>query len=370
MTSFKSIDIFCTVIDNFGDIGVCWRLAKQLRHEYDLQIRLWVDDLASFAKLESTIQVNQAQQYYLGIEIRHWTAAAFINSPTPHEMVIEGFGCRLPDSFLQAMAQQSPPPKWLNLEYLSAEAWTLDCHGLNSIHPTLALKQQFFFPSFEVRGGGLLRERDLIQQRDAFNADLQKQFWQQLGYSQATDADYRLSLFAYENLAAPALLQALSQQSALGFIAIPQGRIVHSLETWLNKPLKVGDCVQVGSISLAILPFLSSSDYDHLLWACDINCVRGEDSFIRAHWAAKPLLWHIYPQDEDAHLDKLAAWQQLSQAFIDQEWQQLQQAWVTQQTNPDIWQTLLSTAQANKKGHQQFCDYLTKQDDLCQRLLA
>lgn len=370
MTSFKSIDIFCTVIDNFGDIGVCWRLAKQLRHEYDLQVRLWVDDLASFAKLESAMQVNQGQQHYLGIDIRHWTAEAFINSPTPHEMVIEGFGCRLPDSFLQAMAQQSPPPKWLNLEYLSAEAWTLDCHGLNSIHPTLALKQQFFFPSFEVRGGGLLRERDLIQQRDAFNADLQKQFWQQLGYSQATDADYRLSLFAYENLAAPALLKTLSQQLARGFIAIPQGRIVHSLETWLNKPLKVGDCVQVGSISLAILPFLSSSDYDHLLWACDINCVRGEDSFIRAHWAAKPLLWHIYPQDEDAHLDKLAAWQQLSQAFIDQEWQQLQRAWVTQQTNPDIWQTLLSTAQANTKGHQQFCDFLTKQDDLCQRLLA
>ena len=366
----QRIDLFCTVIDNFGDIGVCWRLAKQLRHEYGVQVRLWVDDLASFAKLESAIQIHQAQQYHLGVDIRHWTADAFTPSPTPYEMVIEGFGCHLPDSFLQAMAQQSPPPKWLNLEYLSAESWTLDCHGLSSIHPRLGLKQQFFFPSFEQRGGGLLRERELIQQHDTFNVEAQTQFWQQLGYAQASLADYRLSLFAYENMAAPALLQALSQQPQQGFIAIPQGRIVNTLETWLKKTLKVGDCVQVGSIQLAILPFLSSTNYDHLLWACDINCVRGEDSFIRAHWAAKPLLWHIYPQDEDAHLDKLAAWQQISSPFIEQTWQQLQQAWVKQDTNPNIWQAFLSAAQANKIGHQQFCDYLTQQDDLCQRLIG
>ena len=39
-------DIFCKVIDNHGDIGVCWRLATQLAargHE----VRLWVDDAAA-----------------------------------------------------------------------------------------------------------------------------------------------------------------------------------------------------------------------------------------------------------------------------------------------------------------------------------
>jgi uncharacterized repeat protein (TIGR03837 family) len=366
----KTIDIFCSVIDNFGDIGVCWRLAKQCQHEYGLQVRLWVDNLDSFSQLEPAILPHLRQQFYLGIELRHWTPEAFINSPTPYEIVVEGFGCRLPNSFLAAMAQQSPPPRWINLEYLSAETWTLDCHGLNSMHPSLGLKQVFFFPSFEARGGGLLRERNLTQQRNAFNADLQKQFWQQLGYPQAILADYRLSLFAYENLAAPALLQTLSQQLARGFIAIPQGRIVNTLQTWRQQPLKTGDCFTLGSITVAILPFLSSSDYDHLLWACDINCVRGEDSFIRAHWAAKPLLWHIYPQDEAAHLDKLYAWQQVSSPFISNEWQQLQQAWVKQDTTPHIWHAFLETAQLNQQGHQQFCDYLIKQDDLCQRLLA
>jgi len=35
--------------------------------------------------------------------------------------------------------------------------------------------------------------------------------------------------------------------------------------------------------------------------------VRGEDSFVRAQWAARPFAWHIYPQQDDAHLPKLDA---------------------------------------------------------------
>ncbi|WP_157072023.1 elongation factor P maturation arginine rhamnosyltransferase EarP, partial [Cupriavidus sp. HPC(L)] len=43
--TIRSWDIFCTVIDNFGDIGVCWRLARQLAQEHGHAVRLWVDDL-------------------------------------------------------------------------------------------------------------------------------------------------------------------------------------------------------------------------------------------------------------------------------------------------------------------------------------
>jgi len=41
--------------------------------------------------------------------------------------------------------------------------------------------------------------------------------------------------------------------------------------------------------------------------ACDVNFVRGEDSFVRAQFAARPLVWQAYPQDEGAHLNKSAA---------------------------------------------------------------
>jgi uncharacterized repeat protein (TIGR03837 family) len=56
-----------------------------------------------------------------------------------------------------------------------------------------------------------------------------------------------------------------------------------------------------------VIPFLPQDRYDQLLWACDVNFVRGEDSFVRAQWAGRPFVWHIYPQDEGAHWVKLAA---------------------------------------------------------------
>jgi uncharacterized repeat protein (TIGR03837 family) len=59
-----------------------------------------------------------------------------------------------------------------------------------------------------------------------------------------------------------------------------------------------------------VLPFVAQPDYDKLLWACDLNFVRGEDSFVRAQWAGKPFIWHIYPQDENLHHKKLRAFLQ------------------------------------------------------------
>ena len=368
----KTIDIFCTVIDNFGDIGVCWRLAKQLQTEYGLSVRLWVDDLASFAKLEPMLNTQLSQQTCQHIDICYWSKSDFVASVKPYDIVIEGFGCRLPDSFLQAMAQHTPPPVWLNLEYLSAESWTLDCHGLGSAHPNLPLKQTFFFPSFDPCGGGLLREKNLLEQRDAFlqNPQAQADFWHSLNCTQALNAEYRLSLFAYENKAVAALLTALSQQQHTCFVAIPEGRILTNVNTWAKTTLNVGDKLTIGAVTIAVLPFLSPVQYDQLLWACDINMVRGEDSFIRAHWAGKPLLWHIYPQEENAHLDKLEAWLDVSAKFINPAWQHLQRAWVSENSNEALWATLLPQLTHAKAQHTLFSEFLGQQDTLCHKLVA
>jgi uncharacterized repeat protein (TIGR03837 family) len=52
---------------------------------------------------------------------------------------------------------------------------------------------------------------------------------------------------------------------------------------------------------------LSQVDFDRLLWSCDLNLVRGEDSLVRAIWAGTPFLWQPYVQDDGAHLAKLGA---------------------------------------------------------------
>jgi uncharacterized repeat protein (TIGR03837 family) len=74
--------------------------------------------------------------------------------------------------------------------------------------------------------------------------------------------------------------------------------------------LRAGQTLQPGGLQVRCLPFLDQDGYDELLWCCDWNLVRGEDSLVRAQWAGKPLLWQLYPQADAAHLPKLEAFLQ------------------------------------------------------------
>ncbi len=151
----QSCDIFCTVVDNFGDIGVCWRLARQLSQEHGHAVRLWVDDLGSFARLAPEIDPARACQHLGGVEVRRWDAspgAPFEPLP-PHDLVIEAFACHLPEPFLAAMAAAPRPPVWINLEYLSAEAWVSEHHALSSPHPKLPLGEVLLLPRLCARHG-------------------------------------------------------------------------------------------------------------------------------------------------------------------------------------------------------------------------
>lgn len=297
-----SWDIFCTVIDNYGDIGVCWRLARQLAAERQEVVRLWVDDLSSFAVLRPDADPAADKQWIEGVEVRHWRGD--LADVVPHRVVVEAFGCNLPDGFLAAMAGQRPAPTWINLEYLSAEDWVEGCHGLSGKHPRTGLVRHFFFPGFTGRTGGLLREAGQAARRAAFGETDRHTFLSALGLKQADGL--LASLFCYENAALPALLAHWSHASPLTLL-VAEGKPRRQVEQWLGQPFAPGDLVRRGQLTLLALPFLNLDDYDRLLWCCDLNFVRGEDSFVRAQWATHPLIWHIYPQDDDAHRVKLDA---------------------------------------------------------------
>ena len=134
----ESCDIFCTVVDNFGDIGVSWRLARQLANEHGMAVRLWVDDLTSFARLCPQVDVMLDTQYQQAVEVRRWPAE--FPPVESAALVIEAFACRLPQRYEAAMAARVDKPVWINLEYLTAEDWVEGCHRLPSPHPTLPLK--------------------------------------------------------------------------------------------------------------------------------------------------------------------------------------------------------------------------------------
>lgn len=299
-------DIFCSVVDNYGDIGVTWRLARQLVAEHGLAVRLWVDDVQAFVRLCPQADPQQPTQKQQGVEVRHWPVDWLPVEPA--DVVIEAFACQLPQSYITAMAAREQKVLWLNLEYLSAEAWVAGCHALPSLQAG-GLSKFFFFPGFTAGTGGLLRERDLIAQRQAFQADAQARhaFLRSVGVSLPAGARL-ISLFAYENTALASWLDALASSDQPTQLLVPEGRILNDLHAWLGGPaLQVGTVRQRGQLHVQVLPFLSQEQYDQLLWSCDFNAVRGEDSFVRAQWAGRPLLWHIYQQADDAHLEKLDA---------------------------------------------------------------
>ena len=304
----KRWDIFCAVVDNFGDIGVSWRLARQLAGEHSLAVRLWVDDLESFRPLCPEIDPGKDAQRLRGVEIRRW-AQPFpsVDAADVADVVIEAFACELPEPYLAAMAAKRPRPAWINLEYLSAERWVEESHGLPSPHPRLPLIKHFFFPGFTAATGGLLREAGLARHREAWLQD-GDQTWGRLGLPQPHPDETSISLFCYENAALPGLLRTWSAGDLPIRCLVPAGRALAQAAACLGRPgLTSGDKVERGRLTLHALPFVAQQDYDRLLWSCDLNFVRGEDSFVRAQWAARPLVWHIYPQQDDAHRRKLSA---------------------------------------------------------------
>jgi len=374
-------DIFCNVIDNFGDIGVCWRLARQLANEHGIAVRLWVDRLDALAQIcpaiDSCAQVLRVD----GVEVRRWDAD--FRDADPGAFVIEAFACQLPQAFVAAMAARRPPPVWINLDYLSAEGWVVGCHTLPSPHPALSLVKYFFFPGFTECTGGLLRERDLEARRQAFLASRagQSAFWHGVGGPPPADA-LLISLFAYANRALADLLAIWAQGSAPVCCLAPLTQTLPAIEAFLGKSLRAGDVARCGQLEIRVLPFVGQPDYDRLLWSCDLNFVRGEDSFVRAQWAAKPLLWHIYAQPENAHRPKL-------DAFLDHycggfgerlaaapaaTLRRLTLAWNEAPgagpINARLWQEFVDALPELRTHATSWQNNLSKQQDLCTKLLC
>jgi uncharacterized repeat protein (TIGR03837 family) len=345
----RSCDIFCKVVDNYGDIGVCWRLARQLAHEHGLGVRLWLDDLGSLAKLCHEADAARDVQQCRGVEVRRWAADAFFPLPQPlsrkrervadrpgerergvAELVIEAFACKLPQGYLEAMAVRQIKPVWINLEYLSAEDWVAGCHKLPSPHPGLPLTRYFFFPGFTRQTGGLLLERDLLARRELFQNDAaqQRAFWQSLGMEMPSAETLKISLFGYENDALAGLFDAWANGAQPVLCLVPEGRILPQVGLCFGDAApRAGGSYMRGKLQVRVLPFVEQERYDELLWACDVNFVRGEDSCVRAQWAGKPFVWQIYPQHDAVHWQKLQAFLNLYGAPLGTAKRAMQDLW-------------------------------------------
>ncbi len=340
-------DIFCTVIDNHGDLGVCWRLTRQLR-DAGQRVRLWVDDASALAWMAPAAHQEP------GIEVRPWEEASqalTLHGLPPAEVWIEAFGCTLPETFVghfvaRAVAARVQQPAWINLEYLSAEDWVPRLHGLPSpvmSGPAKGWTKRFFYPGFTQDTGGLLRETNLLTRQQSFD----RSAWRQQHAPSLPPGGRLISLFCYEPAALRPLLTKLADTP-------------HQLLVTPGRPLTAVQQALTGlsvSPSWSALPYTDQNGFDEMLWGCDLNFVRGEDSLIRALWAGQPFIWHIYPQDDHAHHAKLEAfldWMQAPQSLrhAHRVWNGLEQgAWPELETA-----TLLSWTQVVQAARQRLLE--------------
>ena len=339
-------DIFCKVIDNYGDIGVCWRLARDLAQRKGHSVRLWVDDASALQWMATDAELG------LPIEVLMWNAQSLASCESrlqsqPTDVLIEAFGCEIAIEMIAARARihwsggtfntkkepflpvflpleplQAAPtvktphwPVWINLEYLTAEPYAARCHGLTSPvqhGPGKGQSKYFYYPGFNQGTGGLLREPGLLAEQAAFDVPA----WRLAQDTVAQKGAVWISLFCYEPLALAAFVKHLAQHGFAGRpvqLCVTAGRATQAVQQVLKLPdFEHQKCLQPnesvhGQLSILYLPLLSQHGYDRLLWACDFNCVRGEDSLVRAVWAGKPFLWQAYPQEGDAQFAKVDA---------------------------------------------------------------
>lgn len=395
-------DIFCKIVDNFGDIGVCWRLAKQLQSEHNLNIRLFIDDLQAAKKIIPDLNVNLNQQNIDGINVLSWHAETDFTDVA--DVVIEAFACELPADYLSAMVQKQSKSNqqttWVNLEYLSAESWVEDFHAkpspqsfLNAdgLNLKVRLTRHFYFPGFTQTTGGLIRENYIAAQLQKLSIpsfphrresilNLETHWISAcagMAEFESIDSEnkenrLKVSLFCYPHAPIESLLTVMAESNQPVDCYVPASSVLPKVGDFFGlTSLNVGESYQLKNLNLHVLPFLTQTDYDRLLAACHINFVRGEDSWLRAIWAGKPFIWQPYLQDEDTHIQKLSAF--LDVFYANSETKNvvcsMHNAWVSGELTTTIWQDYLKQLTHISADTLQRSQQLAQQTDLAAKLV-
>lgn len=381
-------DIFCRVVDNFGDVGVSWRLARQVSREHGKRVRLWLDDLTVFAKLRPEVDPACDAHTVDGVEVRRLREPFTVDEVA--DVVVETFGCDPPEAYVERMAEREPRPRWINLEYLSAEDWVEGSHALPSPNPRLPLVKHYFFPGFTAKTGGLLREESLLRRRDEFQSDpgAQAAFWKSLTGKAPPENALKISLFTYAGAPVESLARSCRQYPGPVWLIAPEGTAAAYLRSRLtpaHDTIRRNDhsSGRRREVEVFNTPFLPQTRYDLLLWACDVNFVRGEDSFVRAQWAARPFVWHVYPTADNAHYVKLAAFlaryteglDRAHAAAVSGMWE----AWNRRDDPPapegmrpgiaDCWPAFMARREALAAHARDWCDRLAARPDLAAALV-
>ena len=311
--------MFCRVIDNFGDAGIAWRLARSLTQENGWQVRLIIDDRKTLAAIVPGIKIQKEAQLIQNIRVDAWENAL---EKAPADVVIELFSCFLPQDYEAGIdrVRNADSPKFpvvLALDYLTAEHYAEESNGLQSPHPRYGYPKTFLFPGFSDKTCGIIYEADLAQKIETFKAEKRKKEVL-TRFGAETTHPFTLFFFAYPQPVIEQLATALVADKRDIQILVAPGAASDKL---VSAILSMNGHEHIRIVRMPMVP---QADFDDVLLSCDAAIVRGEDSTMRAQLLGVPLIWMLYPQEEETHLVKLAAFAQLYSKALPHD---AQQAW-------------------------------------------
>lgn len=302
----NSIDIFCDVIDNYGDIGVVYRFSKEMKRIFPkTRVRVILN------KLEELIKINKEATYkeYQIINKIEYIFEDFFKKKFEEfgvsDIIIEAFGCNIFDEYIKLGKEQSK--LWINLEYLSGEKWIEDFHLNQSLINSKTLKKIFYMPGFSEKSGGILIDEEFLKNREYGKNSKEKvlkDFFPDFNFNNKMIG----TIFSYEKNFEN-LLEILNKQEKETVLILMGEKTQKSFSKFFEKKL-IGDFLKwkkYGKIYLYNARFFSQEEYDKIISAVDFNFTRGEDSIVRALLIGKPFLWHIYLQEDKVHMLKLRA---------------------------------------------------------------
>ena len=336
-----SIDIFCQVIDNYGDVGVAYRLAREFKRVYpNKKLRFVIN------QIEELNLIRKSED----IEIILYKDISKIENSA--DLIIESFGCEIPKEYMDKALKNSK--LIINLEYFSAEKWVDDFHLQESFLGG-NLKKYFFIPGLSEKSGGILLDNEFLERKKKVEAN--KEYYLEK-FEIKEKYDLIGSVFSYEKNF-DSLIEELKKLNKKVIL------LILSEKTQKNFIKYFDNGNNYDKIKFVKLPFFTYDKYEELLALCDFNLVRGEDSFVRALLLGKPFLWHIYPQDENTHIKKL-------ESFLEKYCsnnKELKQTFINYNINKDDFSYFFKNFKEIEKYNKNYANYLIKNCNLMEKLI-
>lgn len=356
----NDITILCSVVDNYGDIGVSYRLIRHLLSQYpQLKIRLVIDNLESFSVLDPSVDPNLHHQKVDGIEVFLWQDSELCYhefTVNPPHIILECFQCGQPQWLEKILFEDRVEHivQIIMIDYLTAESWADDFHCLKSLTRTALVPKVNFMPGFTPKTGGLLTNTESYIYKNGNTLTSQK------------GSVSNVLFFAYPSDWTPVV-------RAMNRVFTKSTKVLVAGGAGQESILKA--CISENPVfSVEKASFMSQIQWDIMMSNMDFMIIRGEDSMAQACQSGIPFIWQAYPQKSDYQTVKVHALLDRMRPFFGDEFSLVENAW--NPINGDEGNIekgvydFISNLEILRKGFSDFASSLYNNGDLATNLMT